>query len=55
MELKLIDGTIYAVKGKNVYKYDEDSEEAGVYEGRLTDDETIDREAAEEEAEGEEE
>jgi hypothetical protein len=51
MELKLIDGEIFAVKGKNVYKYDEDAEEAGAYQGRLTEDETIDREAAEEDEE----
>jgi len=51
LELKLIDGTIYAIKGKNVYEYDEDSEEAGAYLGRLTDDEQIDREAAEEDEE----
>jgi hypothetical protein len=55
MELKLIEGEIFAVKGKNVYKYDEDSEEAGVYVGRLTDDETIDRDAEEAEAEADEE
>jgi hypothetical protein len=48
MELKLVDGEIFAVKGKNVYKYDEDSEECGEFVGRLTDDEMIDREASEE-------
>lgn len=48
LELKLIEGTIYAVKGQKVYKYDEDSEEAGEYEGRLTADEQIDRSVAEE-------
>ena len=55
MELKLIDGEIFAVKGQNVYKYDEDSEEAGVFMGRLTADETIDKEAKEADAEDEEE
>jgi hypothetical protein len=51
MELKLIDGEIFALKGKNVHKYDEDSEEAGAFVGRLTDDETIDKEAKEEDDE----
>ena len=50
-EMTLIDGTIYWVNGKNVYKYDEDSEEAGDYVGRLTSDETIDKDAEEEEDE----
>jgi hypothetical protein len=47
VELKLIEGEIFAVKGQNVYKYDDDSEEAGDFVGRLTADETIDRDAAE--------
>ena len=50
-EMSLIDGTIYWVNGKNVYKYDEDSEEAGEYVGRLTSDETIDKDAEEEDEE----
>ena len=56
LELKLIDGTIYSVKGKNVYEYDEDAEdeEVGAFVGRLTDDETIDRDAKEAEEEDEE-
>jgi hypothetical protein len=47
MDLKLIDGTIYAVKGEKVYEYDEDAEEAGDYVGHLTADETIDKTIAE--------
>jgi hypothetical protein len=46
-EMRLIDGTIYWVNGTNVYKYDEDAEEAGDYLGQLTADETIDMGAAE--------
>jgi chemotaxis protein histidine kinase CheA len=53
LELKIIDGTIYCVKGQNVYEYDEDSEEAGAFVGRLTADETIDKGAAEEGADEE--
>jgi chemotaxis protein histidine kinase CheA len=49
LELKLLEGEIYAIKGQNVYKYDDDSEEAGEFVGRLTADETIDREATEKE------
>jgi hypothetical protein len=41
-EIMLIDGTIYWVVEKNVYKYDEASEEAGEYLGLLTEDDTID-------------
>jgi flagellar biosynthesis GTPase FlhF len=51
VELKLIEGEIFAVKGKNVYQYDDDSEEAGDFVGRLTADETIDRDASEKEEE----
>lgn len=51
MELKLIDGTIYMVKDQKVYKYDEDSEEAGEYVGRLTADELIDSSVGEEDEE----
>jgi chemotaxis protein histidine kinase CheA len=46
-ELKLIDGTLYMVKTGNVYEYDELSEKAGDFVGRLTTDETIDTEADE--------
>jgi hypothetical protein len=46
-ELKLIDGTLYMVKSGNVYEYDELSEKAGDFVGRLTADETIDTEAEE--------
>jgi hypothetical protein len=46
-ELKLIDGTLYMVKTGNVYEYDELSEKAGDFVGRLTADETIDTEADE--------
>ena len=46
-ELKLIDGTLYMVKTGNVYEYDELSEKAGDFVGRLTTDETIDTEAEE--------
>ena len=47
-ELKLIDGTLYMVRAGNVYEYDEISEKAGDFVGRLTADETIDTEAEEE-------
>jgi hypothetical protein len=43
-EMSLIEGAIYWVVEKDVYKYDEDSEEAGEYLGLLTEDETIDYE-----------
>jgi hypothetical protein len=46
-ELKLIDGTLYMVRGENVYEYDEMSEKAGSFVGRLTEDETIDTDAEE--------
>lgn len=46
-ELKLIDGTLYMVRAENVYEYDEISEKAGDFVGRLTADETIDTEAEE--------
>ena len=46
-EIILIDGVIYWAKGKKVYKYDEDTEEAGEYVGRLTADELIDSSVAE--------
>ena len=48
-ELKLIDGTLYMVRNGNVYEYDEISEKAGDFVGRLTADEGIDAEAEEEE------
>ncbi len=41
-ELKLIEGTLYMVKNDNVYEYDELSEKAGDFVGRLTAEETID-------------
>lgn len=46
-ELKLIDGTLYMVKKGNVFEYDELTEVAGDFVGRLTADETIDTEAEE--------
>lgn len=46
-ELKLIDGTLYMVRIGNVYEYDEISEKAGDFVGRLTADESIDAEAEE--------
>jgi chemotaxis protein histidine kinase CheA len=46
-ELKLIDGTLYMVRCGNVYEYDEISEKAGDFVGRLTADEGIDAEAEE--------
>lgn len=46
-ELKLIDGTLYMVRSGNVYEYDEISEKAGDFVGRLTADESIDAEAEE--------
>ncbi len=46
-ELKLIDGTLYMVKSGNVYEYDELTEKAGDFVGRLTADETIDTDAEE--------
>ena len=46
-ELKLIDGTLYMVKSGNVYEYDEMTETAGDFVGRLTEDETIDTDAEE--------
>jgi chemotaxis protein histidine kinase CheA len=50
-ELQLIDGTLYMVRAENVYEYDEISEKAGSFVGRLTADETIDTDAEEVEAE----
>lgn len=50
-ELKLIDGTLYMVRAENVYEYDEISEKAGSFVGRLTADETIDTDAEEVSAE----
>jgi hypothetical protein len=41
-ELKLLEGTLYMVKNDNVYEYDELSEKAGDFVGRLTAEETID-------------
>ena len=49
-ELKLIDGTLYMVKKGNVYEYEELTEKAGDFVGRLTADETIDADAEEESA-----
>ena len=46
-ELQLIDGTLYMVKSGNVYEYDEMTETAGDFVGRLTEDETIDTDAEE--------
>jgi hypothetical protein len=46
-ELKLIDGTLYMVKKGNVFEYDELTEKAGDFVGRITADETIDTEAEE--------
>lgn len=46
-ELKLIDGTLYMVKNGNVYEYDELTEKAGDFVGRITAEETIDTEGAE--------
>ncbi len=50
-ELKLIDGTLYTVRIGNVYEYDEISEKAGDFVGRLTADEEIDTEGEEVESE----
>lgn len=50
MTIDLVDGTIYAFKGKKVYEYDESSETAGDYVGCLTADGTIDKAVAEEDA-----
>ena len=50
-ELKLIDGTLYTVRSGNVYEYDEISEKAGDFVGRLTADEEIDPEGEEVESE----
>jgi hypothetical protein len=47
--LEFIEGDIYMIRGKNVYKYDEESEATGEYVGLLTADETIDHDAPEEE------
>jgi len=41
-ELKLLEGTLYMVKNDNVYEYDELTEKAGDFVGRLTAEETID-------------
>lgn len=46
-ELKLIDGTLYMVKNDNVYEYDELTEKAGDFVGRLTAEETIDTDGEE--------
>jgi hypothetical protein len=46
-DLTLIDGTMYMVKNGNVYEYDELTEKAGDFVGRITGDETIDTEADE--------
>ena len=46
-ELKLIDGSLYMVKNGNVYEYDELTEKAGDFVGRITAEETIDTEGAE--------
>jgi hypothetical protein len=47
--LKLIDGTLYMVKGRNVYEYDEITESTSDFVGLLREDETIDTDADEEE------
>jgi hypothetical protein len=48
-ELKMIDGALYMVKKGNVYEYDEISEKAGDFVGRLNaDGESIDTDAEEE-------
>jgi len=47
--VKLIDGTLYMIKSGNVYEYDELTEQAGDFVGRLTEDgEAIDPDAEEE-------
>ena len=48
--LEYIDGTMYMVKGKNAYEYDEGTEKAGAYAGRMREDGTLDTEAKEETA-----
>lgn len=48
--LEYIDGTMYMVKGKNAYEYDEGTETAGAYAGQMREDGTLDTEAAEETA-----
>jgi chemotaxis protein histidine kinase CheA len=45
--LEYIDGTMYMVKGKNAYEYDEGTETAGAYAGQMREDGTLDTEAAE--------
>jgi hypothetical protein len=40
-QLKLIDGTLYMIKGQNVYEYDELTEKAGDFVGLLTEEDTI--------------
>ena len=46
-DLRLIAGTIYLIKGGNVYNYNEITEKAGDYKGRLTGDGEIDADAPE--------
>ena len=46
-EMKLIDGTLYMVKKLNVYEYDELTQKAGDFVGRLVSDDVIDTEAEE--------
>ncbi len=48
-ELKLIDGSMYIVRGRNVYEYNDLEEKAGAFCGRLNPDgESIDTDGAEE-------
>ena len=46
-ELKLLEGTLYMVKNDNVYEFDEITEKAGDFVGRLTVEETIDTDGEE--------
>ena len=46
-EMKLIDGTLYMVKKLNVYEYDELTQKAGDFVGRLVSDDVIDTGAEE--------
>jgi hypothetical protein len=46
-EIRLVDGTLYMVKKGNVYEWDEMNEKAGVFVGRLKEDDTIDTDADE--------
>jgi len=46
-KLELIDGTLYMIKNGNVYEYDELTEKAGDFVGRITAEKTIDTDGVE--------